>query len=75
MNPENIKNNRDTILAVRFLLEEREKMFETMQDLERRLKLRERKESALANRAKPKPIPFPKILRQYGYRPKKERSA
>ena len=75
MIPESVKNSRDAILAVRFLLEERKTMQETIADLERRLALRERAESALVTRPKPKPLPFPKILRQYGYVPKEERAA
>ena len=75
MSPESIKNNRDAILAVRFLLEDRETMLNTIYDLERRLKLRERKESALVTRSKPKPPPFPDVLREYGHVPKEERVA
>ena len=73
MKSEEIKSMRDAALAVRWLLDQREKDLVEIATLKERIESVESKQGFFAQRKPPKIPPFPRILRQYGYVPPEER--
>jgi hypothetical protein len=75
LKPSEVKSPKDAVMAVRFLIEDRESLNAEIDDLKRRLEFVENDQGFLSKREPPRIPKFPKVLRLYGIVPPEEREA